>query len=98
MVDFGAGSLEDMLPFLVHVYQTVKNLVKRKEKLFSFIKQKYEKHKESFNPSVYSIILFTKAADTLLKFSPDDTWIYAYIHVQGYKFQALTEILLTAFL
>ncbi|XP_078311740.1 steroid 17-alpha-hydroxylase/17,20 lyase-like [Crassostrea virginica] len=54
VVDFGVGSLEDMLPFLFHVYQTAKfkNLVKRKEKLFSFIKQKYEKHKESFNPSI----------------------------------------------
>ncbi|XP_078311733.1 steroid 17-alpha-hydroxylase/17,20 lyase-like [Crassostrea virginica] len=54
VVDFGAGSVEDILPFLAHVYQTAKfkHLVKGKEKLFSFISKKYEKHKESFNPSI----------------------------------------------
>ena len=64
MVDFGAGSVEDILPFLAHVYQTAKfkHLVKGKEKLFSFISKKYEIHKESFNPSTY---LFTVTTDIL---------------------------------
>ena len=55
VVDFGAGSVEDILPFLAHVYQTAKfkHLVKGKEKLFSFISKQYKKHKESFNPSMY---------------------------------------------
>ncbi|XP_062572180.1 steroid 17-alpha-hydroxylase/17,20 lyase-like [Saccostrea cucullata] len=54
VVDFGAGALEDLIPFLVHIYQTAKykKLVRQKEKLFSFIKQKYKNHKETFDPSI----------------------------------------------
>lgn len=54
VVDFGAGSLEDLVPFLVHIYETAKfkNLVRMKEKMFSFITQKYNRHKESFSPGI----------------------------------------------
>lgn len=58
VVDFGAGSLEDLVPFLAHVYETAKfkNLVRMKEKMFSFITQKYNRHKESFSPGMFLLI------------------------------------------
>ena len=57
---FGAGFLEDIIPFMTNIYTTQrwKDAMAEIDAFLVFLKKRVDEHEETFDPSMHTMYLF----------------------------------------